>query len=190
MAGVYRRLTIIILITLLALLFVFMLSNTIFFKSLMRINCINADDKNGVVQSEVIWSPNGYEVIIFGDGDMSEYTPRAWSEQLKSMSYGWKIPIRKVTVEEGITSISAGIFSGCNKLNSVWLPHSIEKIGIKSFAYCDALSNIVYQGTVDEWSAVLDRSPLWNDDSHITSVICKDGIFYVSNDSLDNEANN
>lgn len=189
MAGVYRRLMIIILITLLALLFVFMLSNTIFFKSLMRINRIKADDKNGAVQSEVIWSPNGYEVIIFGDGDMSEYTPRAWSEQLKSMSYGWKIPIRKVTVEEGITSISAGIFSGCNKLDYVCLPHSIEKIGIKAFAYCDALSSIVYQGTIDEWHTVMDQSPLWYEDSLITSVTCIDGIFYVSNDSLENGTN-
>ena len=157
-----------------------MLSNSIFLNSFLRLNRINADDKDGAVIAELTWGVGGYGLTISGDGNMSEYTPKAWSEQLKSMSYGWKIPIRNVTVKEGVTSISAGLFSGCKKLDFVCLPHSIEKIGIKAFAYCDALNSIVYKGSIAEWHTVMDNSPLWYEDSLITTVICIDGIYNMT----------
>ena len=177
MGQVRHKHIVVILITLLVLLLVFMLSNSIFLKSLLQVNCINADDKDGAVIAKLTWDLDGYKVTILGDGNMSEYTPKAWSEQLKDMSYGWKIPIRKVMVKEGVTSISAGLFSGCSKLEYVCLPRSIEKIGIKAFAYCGELYSIVYQGTLDEWHAVMDQSPLWCEDSCIISVTCLDGVF-------------
>ena len=157
-----------------------MVFNTIFFRSLFQLNRFNADDANGNVISYLIYSFHGYEMLITGTGEMSEYPPKEWTEKLTNLSSGWKISIKRVTVEEGVTSISSGAFSGCSELNSVNLPHSLMRIGVNAFAYCYALETINYNGTIEEWKYVIDNSPMWHNESFLTSVICSDGVYTIS----------
>jgi hypothetical protein len=157
------------------ILILMLLQNTNMIKSILRINKFDVGREEGTVISSLVYGVNGYEMIISGQGDMSEYTPREWTENLVSLSSGWKISIKKVTVEEGVSSISSGAFWGCSDLEAVSLPHSIEKIGTKAFADCYLLENIKYNGKITEWCDVMDNSPLWNGESSIKSVICLDG---------------
>ena len=174
-----RRATL-VLSLLFVILILIVLSNSIFFRSLFRMNRFNADDADGNVISYLIYGLNEYEMIISGTGEMSEYTPKEWTEKLTNLSSGWKISIKAVTVEEGVSSISSSAFSGCSELNYVCLPHSLTKIGVKAFAYCFLLNSIEYHGTIEEWNYVIDNSPMWCSESFITSVVCSDGVYYIS----------
>lgn len=174
-----RRITLVLTVLSIILISI-MLSNSIFLRSLFRLNCFNADDADGTVISYLIYGSNGYEMIISGTGEMSEYIPKEWTEKLTNLSSGWKISIKTVTVEEGVSSISSGAFSGCSELNSVNLPHSLTRIGVNAFAYCYPLNSVVYHGTIEEWNSVIDNSPSWCNESFITSVVCLDGVYYIS----------
>lgn len=154
-------------------------SNSIFFKSLLRNNYFNADNANGDVMSSLVFGLNGYEMNIYGNGKMSEYTPLEWTKNLINLSSGWKISIKKVTFSDGVTSISSGLFSGCSKLNTVHIPRSMKEIGTKAFAYCNALENIYYQGTIKDFLYIVDNSPFWCSESNISFVVCTDGIYYL-----------
>ena len=44
--------------------------------------------------------------------------------------------IKKVIIEEGITSIGASVFAACENLTSVTLPQSLTNIGNQAFQYC------------------------------------------------------
>lgn len=149
--------------------------NTLFLKAVFHMNYYNSGEQIDNVISKLIFDKNGYSMIISGSGDMSEYTPIEWSNALYNQSSGWKVSIRSVRIEEGVTSISKCLFMGCSKLKTVDIPHSMLKIGTKAFAYCNGLEEINYNGTVNEWSEVVAHSPLWNDESSIHSVICSDG---------------
>ena len=65
-------------------------------------------------------------------------------------------------------------FASCNELTSVTLPKSVTSIGANAFAYCDKLSSVNYEGTMEEWSAVTSgKTPF--DGTQVTVIKCSDG---------------
>ena len=99
------------------------------------------------------------------------------------------------TIPDGVTSIGDFALNGCN-LTSVVIGDSVTRIGIKSFWGCSVSSvtistsvtsieasafdscsnlvNIVYRGTVSQWSAV-SLGAHWHIDSPATYVQCSNG---------------
>lgn len=55
----------------------------------------------------------------------------------------FKENIKEVIIEEGVTGIGAGAFSGCRNLTSVSIPNSVTFIGEEAFGNCSQLENIV-----------------------------------------------
>lgn len=55
----------------------------------------------------------------------------------------FKENIKEVIIEEGVTGIGAGAFSGCRNLTSVSIPNSVTFIGEEAFGNCSQLKNIV-----------------------------------------------
>ena len=47
-----------------------------------------------------------------------------------------------VTIPDGITSLSTGIFKSCASLTSITIPDSVTSIGGYAFAYCSSLTSI------------------------------------------------
>lgn len=124
-------------------------------------------------------SIGGYGVTVSGIGDF-EWSPDGWGEELISMSSGWNVRIVHAEIKEGITSICDRAFSGCDSLKKVCLPKSLEKIGVKAFAYCRRLTSIQYEGSKKEWEALSAASLDWNEESYIKTVVCIDGVIQIS----------
>ena len=77
---------------------------------------------------------------IIEDYDNSSYTFWEGYE-------GW---IKKIVIEEGITSISDYAFYNCSALEEVSLPETLEYIGDYAFAFCDRLKGLVVPASVTE----------------------------------------
>ena len=58
------------------------------------------------------------------------------------------------TVPKGVTTIEKSTFWYCDHLQSVTLPKSLERVADNAFVYCTALTNVFYEGSETEWSAV------------------------------------
>lgn len=57
-------------------------------------------------------------------------------------------------IPDGTKHIEEFAFSECGKLESITVPVSIEKIGASAFNECDALTDVYYAGTEEEWNAI------------------------------------
>lgn len=76
-------------------------------------------------------------LTISGTGDMDYTNP-------SNFSYGWDnyndiYFIKTIVIEDGITSISDGAFSGCTSLESITIPDSVTSIGDNAFTHCALL---------------------------------------------------
>ena len=95
--------------------------------------------ESGNCGPNAIWErySNG-DLVISGSGDMYEYdsfTDVPW--------HGKMHRIETVRVEEGITSLSSGLFGGPN-IENVILANSVERIGEYAFSGCTNLNSIKF----------------------------------------------
>lgn len=93
---------------------------------------------SGTCGTELTWelSSDG-TLYISGSGamtDLKEESSNHWNEKR-----GW---IKKVIVEDGVTSIGDYAFFNCPALKEISLPDSLETIGGYAFSYCDSLEKI------------------------------------------------
>ena len=63
--------------------------------------------------------------------------------------------VTHIVLEEGIETIDFKSFQGCKTLTTITLPKSLKHIEGDAFAGCDALMDVHYVGTSEEWKAVL-----------------------------------
>ncbi len=82
-------------------------------------------------------------LIVHGEGPLVMPDPAPWDE--------YKDEISRVILDEGITSVPAGGFSGLSKLYSVVFPVSLEKLDPDSFADC---GTVYYASTTGSTNAV------------------------------------
>ena len=57
-------------------------------------------------------------------------------------------------IPDGTKYIEEFAFSECGKLESITVPVSIETIGASAFNECNALADVYYAGTEEEWNAI------------------------------------
>ncbi len=86
----------------------------------------------GTCGDNLTWklTPEG-ELIIEGTGEMYNYY-----YDIEAPWINYKQSIKKITIEEGVTSIGEFAFEGCDKVVSAVVPASIEHIGWGAFYYC------------------------------------------------------
>lgn len=88
--------------------------------------------------SEVMWKiDKDGTLTISGKGSMSStsgYNRYKWGNS--------EISIKKIVVEDGVTSIARSAFDDCSTLTEVSMPESITRIGSCAFQDCEALTNI------------------------------------------------
>lgn len=82
--------------------------------------------------------------------------------------------LTSIVIPDGITNIEPATFETCEKLASVTIPSSVTSIGNYAFNGCMALTNIIFNGTTDEWNAI-SKGYIWNDRVPATYVQCSDG---------------
>ncbi len=84
------------------------------------------------------WTLNGTVLSINGNGAL-------WVD---SGNAPWGKSITEVKINEGVTSISAGAFDGCEALYKVTLPSSLRVIEYGAFSNCTALTSITIKNGV------------------------------------------
>ena len=86
--------------------------------------------------------------------------------------------ISKITIPEGIETISAECFSFCNHIKSIKLPLSLKEIGAEAFNYNNwdntALKKIIYKGTKADWEKIKLGEKCFNNVAAKT-ITCQDG---------------
>jgi hypothetical protein len=79
-----------------------------------------------------------------------------------------------IVLPNSVTIIDGGAFPECKSLTSITIPNSVVEIGGWAFAMCDNLLVINYEGTVEQWNAII-KEDTWTEESSITTVHCTDG---------------
>ena len=82
--------------------------------------------------------------------------------------------ITNLTIPDGVTSIGDYTFYGCSKLTSITIPNSVTSIGGYAFNYCSGLTSITFNGTKEQWHAII-LSQDWNNGVPASAVHCTDG---------------
>ena len=80
--------------------------------------------------------------------------------------------LASVTIGNGVTSIGSFAFMQCGGLTDIVIPASVTHIGNYAFAYNRLLTSIIFEGTVDQWSAI-GGTPFYGIPA--TYVQCSDG---------------
>lgn len=119
------------------------LSNTELFEN--KINNVHAsvvDSGNCGTEgheSEVTWSLDSDGVFtVSGTGPMNIYTP---SDECPWENY--RDQIKKIIIDNGITTIGDYTFDNCNNLYSVNMPDSLTIIGMYAFGRCSNLTSVI-----------------------------------------------
>ena len=81
-------------------------------------------------------------ITISGTGGWADYEDYAWMGLLCTPYDNYKSTIKKVIIEEGVTSVAGTAFSGCSNLTSVTMASSVSRIGYKAFNGCSSLRTI------------------------------------------------
>ncbi|MBR6027505.1 MAG: leucine-rich repeat domain-containing protein [Clostridia bacterium] len=118
----------------------------------------------------VYWTLRDDALIIYGYGPMynySEFAEHPWSRSIKKVvindgvtsigdfAFGWCTDLTTVTIPDSVTSIGRSAFYECTSLTSLIIPVSVTSIGNAVFNHCTNLSTIYYKGTEAEWEAII-----------------------------------
>ncbi|MBR4759135.1 MAG: leucine-rich repeat protein, partial [Lachnospiraceae bacterium] len=88
-------------------------------------------------------------LTISGNGAMKDYDESApWTKSSFSEE------IKHVTIQEGVTTLGDNSFAGLTNLEDVALPDSIVSIGSNVFDDDEALSQITFAGTKEQWGEI------------------------------------
>lgn len=61
--------------------------------------------------------------------------------------------LTSITIPNGVTKIDDSAFSACG-LTNITIPSSVDRLGSDVFRFCDALTDIYYSGSEDDWHAI------------------------------------
>lgn len=89
------------------------------------------------VAKDFSWTLAGGILTVSGNGNMPEFAKKEevpWAERTAE--------VEQILITEGIKSISAYAFEGCENLKSVQLPDSLTSIGMLAFDRCSSLESI------------------------------------------------
>lgn len=97
----------------------------------------------GVCGDSLNWSYSNGVLSISGSGAMYDYPVYDTPGSSQCMPwYNYKSSITTLNIAEGVTSIGACAFWGCNNLTSVTTPSSLQSIGFAAFADCTAIQQV------------------------------------------------
>lgn len=86
-------------------------------------------------------------------------------------------------IPNAVDRILSGGFANMKRLEKVTLPDTLKQIESKAFLNCEALKDIFFTGTVEQWKAIR-KSANWNEGTGDYTVHCADGDLLKSEDTL------
>lgn len=125
-----------------------------------------AEDK-GICGKDAKWYYIGETLVIYGKGQVTEYTWYNTDRTITTLVVGdgitelgddmfwmniWSLHggenLKNVYLADSITSIGCNTFGGCKKLEEIVLPESLKTIGRGAFSLCNSLSDIIIPESV------------------------------------------
>ena len=115
----------------------------------------SADD-SGTCGDNLTWT---YEsatntLTISGTGNMNNYQPFSYASPWDS----FRSSIKKVIIENGVTSIGDRAFFKCSGLTSITIPNSVTSIGYTAFSGCSGLTSVTIPNSVTSIAEAAFRS--------------------------------
>ena len=188
-----------------ALLAVLICSTTLFaaYKE-VKVDRISVS-RNGTCGDNIHWTLNGDSTLtISGTGAIATYS------HLKAIVLDWdeiRSQATSIMIDHGITAIGDSVFYDCKQLRhlslpegllsignfafmsdsaliSVTIPQSVTFVGKCAFCWCDSLSSIYYNGTIEEWcnhnfSGLMDSwngGDLYIAGKEVTDLVIPEGV--------------
>ena len=139
----------------------------------------SADETGAETMTEPqVWIEDNLTWTLDADGKLTISGTRAMKDY--SSSEGNQSPVRKnsnvkkVVIEDGVTSIGSYAFASCNNLTSITISDSVTSIGNRAFVSCTSLTSITIPESVTniedyafEWCSGLSNVTIPNS---ITSI--------------------
>ena len=100
--------------------------------------------------SNVTWKLDSAGLLtINGKGKMKDYEHTYYATSKTYItSAPWGNQIKSVSIQNGVTSIGNGAFSGCTGLTSVTIPNGVTSIGHAAFSGCTRLTSVTIPDSV------------------------------------------
>lgn len=89
--------------------------------------------------------------------------------------------IKKVVIENGITSIGLKAFMGCTKITSVTIPEGVTKIKMNAFNKCTSLTSLVLPSTLKEIAM-----SVFSECSSLKDIVLPDSLEVLRNGAFKN----
>ena len=114
--------------------------------------------------------------VLYSNGDLIISGTGAMADNISVFS---KYDVKKVVIEDGITSIGSWAFSRCDRITDIAIPNSVTSIGDSAFSGCDGLTNIVIPNSVTS----IGTAAFFSCDN-LTSIAIPDGITSIGDVSF------
>ncbi|MBR4050862.1 MAG: leucine-rich repeat protein [Clostridia bacterium] len=125
---------------------------------------------------------------LYSDGELvisgKEKTGNDWRKVISNED------VTKVTIGEGITSITGNAFNGYKNMTDITLPSSLETIHNTVFNGCTALENVYYTGDITDWCLLgfgtNEQNPLeyaenlYINNAVITDLVIPEGVTVIA----------
>ena len=120
----------------------------------LQVSAANYSGNYGANGSKVTWSLNTSTGVltISGTGKMKDYYYDF--DGYYAPWYSYRLSIKTVTIENGVTSIGTCAFYNFTKLTSVTIGNSVTSIGNYAFSGCTGLTSVNYTGTLAQWCGI------------------------------------
>lgn len=82
--------------------------------------------------------------------------------------------LSNITLPENVSSIGRSAFDGCRSLYSVTIANSVNSVGSNAFSSCDKLTNIYFDGTMEQCKFLLSGTSS-SGNMHGCTLHCSDG---------------
>ena len=118
---------------------------------------ITVDESNNVYSSlnGVLFNKAKTWLYIYPEGKTDEsYEVPPSVQTIGNASFNDCTSLTSLQLNSGVTDILDYAFNGCTNLNSIVIPSSVRTIGYASLYYCDKLTNVIYSGTLAEFSGI------------------------------------
>ena len=89
--------------------------------------------------------------------------------------------ITELVIPEGVETLEQGVVHACQKLERIVIPHSVKEfLGQGIFYGHPKLTDVVYNGTKEEWKKIKKTNNWWTQ-SPLAVIKCTDGEFPLKN---------
>lgn len=87
----------------------------------------------------------------------------------------YDIRVKELNISEGVEILDDSCFYGCYRLEKIYLPSTLTRIGNYAF-YSSSISTAIieYNGTVNQFKRI-QKAPFWWDGFNTITVSCTDG---------------